>query len=70
MVVLVPTIRPVIFPDPSIEALLLLLLHVPPELASLNDTVVPKHSELEPWIGNGLGLTVTTLETVQLAPAV
>jgi hypothetical protein len=45
-----------------------LLLHVPPEVASDNVMVVPAHNEVGPVIvpADAAGLTVTVVETVQV----
>lgn len=45
---LVPTVTPVMFPEPSIDAFALLLLHVPPAVALLNEVVTPIHSDVVP----------------------
>jgi hypothetical protein len=45
----------------------LLLVHVPPVEASLNDAVEPVHILLVPAIADGNGLTVTTDVDIQLA---
>jgi hypothetical protein len=69
--VLVPTVTPVTFPDPSTVALLvLLLLQVPPAVASVKAIVVPAHSDVAPEIPPKFGFTVTTNEAVQPEPSV
>ena len=55
-----PALPPVTFPDTSTDALALLLLHVPPAVASLTVIIVPTHSDNDPWIDNGAGFTVAT----------
>jgi len=54
----VPKPTPVTSPDPSILPIaVLLLLHMPPAVASLNVIVEPKHIEVVPKIGPATGLT-------------
>lgn len=68
---LVPIAIPVTLPDASMVAVeVLLLLHVPPALPSVNRADVPIHSEVTPWTGNGFIFTVTTFVTLQAAPGV
>ena len=67
MVVPVPALIPVIFPvDVFIDALALLQLHVPPVVASVNNTVMPTHSDDDPCTGVGAILTVTNWVVLQL----
>jgi hypothetical protein len=44
----------------------LLLLHVPPVMASLSSVASPSHTSETPLIKGGMGLTVTIAVVVQL----
>ncbi len=48
--------------DVTVATAVLLLLHVPPEVASLNVTVDPTHTFALPVIAAGNGLTVNTAD--------
>ena len=61
----VPAVRPVRLPDPLMDALVLLILQVPPEVASLNVIMTPTHSDVAPCMGKGVGFTVTTCVVTQ-----
>jgi len=55
-----PVATPLTIPvDPTLARLVLLLLHVPPVVASLNAVVDPAHTTRVPVIPAGKGLTVT-----------
>ena len=71
VIVVVPTVPPFTIPvaDP-IVALVLLLVHVPPPVASLNVVVSPKHTLRSPSIAVGTGFTVTTAVALQPVPIV
>ena len=60
--------------EPILATLVLLLLHVPPEVASLREVVKLPHTEKVPVIAAGNGFTVTavvyTVALVQPEPAV
>jgi len=45
----------------------LLLLHVPPEMLSVNKGVVPMHTEVPPFILPAEGIVSTVIEAVVLA---
>ncbi len=62
MIVAIPVLTPVTFPDPSIVALPLLLLHVPPAVASVRLVTEPVHTVDAPAILAGNGF----IETVML----
>ena len=52
-----PVTTPV--PAPTVQIVLSLLLHVPPDVASLSDIVNPEHTVVAPEMGDGNALTVT-----------
>src|SRR4051812_6159886 len=52
--------------DPTTPTDVLLLLHVPPGVASLNDVVLPAHTTIEPIIGATAATTFTGV--VELHP--
>ncbi len=56
--VVLPAVKPVTFPDPSTDALVLLVVQVPPAAVSLIVIEVPTHSEVRPWTGVGDKFTV------------
>ena len=59
VIMAVPTAPPVMFPEASTPTTPgLLLLHVPPPVASLNVFTVPGHNTVEPVMADGPGLTV------------
>ena len=62
MPVVIPITTPV---DPTVT-LLLLLLHVPPAVASERAFVNPWHTGLVPLIGAGEGFTVTMVVITQV----
>jgi hypothetical protein len=66
--VTVPADTPVTIPveDPTVATEALLLLHVPPVVASLSDIVRPAPTVLPPLIAAGAGLMVTTRVEEQL----
>jgi hypothetical protein len=68
----VPAATPVATPevDTIFTIAVLLLLQVPFALASFNVVVVPTQAASVPPMVTGVALTVTTLETEQLAPVV
>ena len=60
---------PVTFPEASMVAIApLVLLQVPPVVASLSDITEPGHTGTEPTMGNGNGFTVTTALVEQMPP--
>ncbi len=65
----VPALIPVTFPDPLTDALPLLLLHVPPVVASVRFVVKPAHTADVPVILAGIGFILTvTLPSVPQQP--
>ena len=68
--VAVPAVTPVTLPDPSTVAFaVLLLLQVPPAVASLRLVTKPTHTAALPFIAVGIGLIVTvTLPSVPQQP--
>ena len=52
-------------PEPSTVILVLVVLHVPPVVASVNATVAPVHTEAAPVMVDGSGLTVRIPVTEQ-----
>jgi hypothetical protein len=66
-VVLTPGGTPVTIPVPgvTVAALVLLLLHTPPGVASLRLMEEPVHTDVGPVIAAGKGLTVTGEVTKQ-----
>ena len=69
VMVAVPADTPVTIPVPApTEAIeVLLLLHVPPLVASLSEVVSPTQTLLTPVIADGVGLTVSIIVVVQPA---
>ena len=64
-----PPVDPVtdtVLPAPTIDTLLLLLVHTPPAEVSLSGTVTPWHMELAPCTGLGNTFTVSTVVVTQL----
>jgi hypothetical protein len=63
------TTPPVTIPvvSPMDATAVLLLVHVPPVIASESVMAEPVHTVEEPVIGGGAGFTVTTADTTQLA---
>ena len=63
----VPAAIPVTLPerDPTVPSAVLLLLHVPPGVPSLNVVERPVQTAVTPDIGAGVGLTVTGAITKQ-----
>jgi hypothetical protein len=63
VMVAAPTVSPVTMPvnKLTVATVVLLLLHVPPAVASLNIVVSPKHTFVLPVIGAGNGFTVTVV---------
>jgi len=59
----VPAATPVTIPveDPIVLTAILLLAHVPPEVASVKEEVSPIHTALPPEIVTGIGLTVAAV---------
>ena len=55
---------------PTVATEVLLLIHVPPAVASLNVVDDPIHTDVVPVMAAGSGLTVTTLVTKQPTPTV
>ena len=70
MIRAVPRDNPVAIPEeePIGATEELLLVHVPPEVASVKEVVKPRHKCGEPVIAPGELLTVTTDTTTQLVP--
>ena len=67
MIVVVPGATPETIPAlmPTVAVEVLLLLQVPPTVASLNVVVKPAHTFDAPVIADGVGLTVTVVITLQ-----
>jgi hypothetical protein len=67
-----PGDAPVTMPDvvPTVAVVLLLLLHMPPIVASLRVAVVPEHTVGEPVMATGTGFTVMGLVAMQPVPSV
>ena len=66
--VAVPAATPVTIPvtEPTVALAVLLLVHVPPVVTSVNVVVVPVHTFSVPVIGlTDVGVTVTTVVTSQ-----
>lgn len=63
----VPVPTPVTIPElvPAVACEVLLLLHVPPEVPSLNVIVAPMHTADAPVIAAGDGLTVIVAALTQ-----
>jgi hypothetical protein len=61
--VAVPPEMPVTIPEPLpiVATVVVLLLHVPPDVLLLNDVVNPTHKDVIPVIVAGSGLTVTVI---------
>ena len=65
----VPAVNPLTTPVPAIVAtVVLLLLHTPPVVASVNGVVWPMHRIVVPVIADGDALMVTIFVTVQPDP--
>jgi hypothetical protein len=63
----VPAATPETMPEvPTVATEVLLLLHVPPEVASLSELVKPGHVVADPVIAAGAGLTVIVM-TLEVA---
>jgi len=62
-----PEVTPVTVPDvaPIVATPVLLLVHVPPEVASVNVVVRPTHTFVVPPIAAGFGLTVKLVTAIQ-----
>ena len=65
--VITPEVTPVTMPDvaPMVATPVLLLVHVPPEVASVNVVVKPTHTFVVPPIAAGFGLTVKLVTAIQ-----
>ena len=61
MITDVPTVSPVMSPEPSNPTLLFDALHEPPEISSANVIVEPLQTAAVPVIASGEGLTVSTV---------
>jgi hypothetical protein len=62
--ILVPGDTPVTTPVPEIVATVgVPLIHTPPVVALASVVVLPVHTVKVPVMGNGLGLTLTVIET-------
>ena len=61
MMIDVPTVKPLTIPVllPTVATVVLLLLHVPPGVASESDVVLPTHKVFVPDIATGNGVTVS-----------
>ena len=70
--VAVPAVTPVTVPvaEPTVALEVLLLLHVPLPVASVNVVVSPIHTAPVPVIPEGTELTVIVVAAVQPAPLV
>lgn len=55
--------------DVMVATVVLLLLQVPPVVASVSAEVAPTHIVVAPLIGDGAGLMVSVLLTVQPEPS-
>ena len=65
-IVTVPTVTPVTMPvDPTDAIPEALVLHVPPEVASVSEMVEPAHTEEAPDIAAGNAFTVTVVVAMQ-----
>jgi hypothetical protein len=65
--VVIPPETPVTIPEaPTVATDVMLLLHEPPGVTSLNDVVTPMHKLVSPVMGNGNGLTI--INAVVAAP--
>ena len=64
---LVPAVR-IPVAEPIVAIAVLLLLHVPPEVASLRLEVNPEQTTESPVITGGAGFTVTVCVAVQPGP--
>jgi hypothetical protein len=64
----VPVVTPLTMPDdePTVATVVLLLIQVPPAVASVTVIVEPAHTLVGPLIAAGAGLTVTTAVARQL----
>ena len=62
-----PVTRPVLL---TVAIVVMLLLQVPPGVASPSDIVYPKHADGDPKIAPGCGSTVTTVPVAQPVPKV
>ena len=58
-----PVTIPVV--EPTVATVVLSLVQMPPEVASLSKVVRPTHAAGVPVIGAGTGLTVTTTVAIQ-----
>jgi hypothetical protein len=70
VIVAVPNARPLVIPlaDPIVAILVLLLLQVPPVVASVSVLVYPRHTFRLPAIAAGVVFTVTTTTVAHLLP--
>lgn len=70
MIVAVPVVTPVIVPvvAPAVAVVVLLLVQLPPVVASLSVDVAPMHTTAVPVIAAGNGFTVTVAVFVQPVP--
>ena len=68
----VPAVTPYTEPvvEPTVPTAVLLLLHVPPAVPSVNVVVKPTHTVIVPVITPGNGFTVTTAVMIQPVPIV
>jgi hypothetical protein len=64
---LIPVTRPVL--APTVATAPSLLLHVPPDVALLNDTAWPTHTTVSPVFAASPAFTVATADTEQLPRA-
>ena len=67
MIVTAPEVTPFTVPveEPMAAIAVLLLLHTPPEVASVNVVVKPTHTFVVPPIAAGFGLTVKLVTAIQ-----
>ena len=70
MIIAEPALIPDTLPEPSTDAVVLVVLHAPPARKSLIEIVDPVHTDDAPPIGEGPAFTVTTAEAKQPEPAV
>jgi hypothetical protein len=62
VIVAVPEAMPVTtpVPVPTVAILVLLLVHIPPDIEELKVVVAPSHTVVVPLIAPGVAITVTT----------
>jgi len=64
--VVVPADTPLTAPPvPTVATVVLLLLHVPPAVASVNEVILPAHTARVPVMGAGENVTNTVVVVMQ-----